>query len=76
LGKISDFHHLILILPSKPKKVHFNSIKISQVKIKRNKGGQFWRKLKCKVNQIVKGDKDQVDWQSNKFGLLEIWHMC
>jgi hypothetical protein len=27
LGKISDFHHLILILPSKPKKVHFNSLK-------------------------------------------------
>jgi hypothetical protein len=57
LGKISDFNHSKLILPSKTQKRHFNSIKISQVKIKKNKGGQVWRKLNGKVNQIVKGDK-------------------
>jgi hypothetical protein len=57
LGKISDFHHSKLILPSKTQKGHFNSIKISQVKNKKNKGGQNWRKLNGKVNQEVKGDK-------------------
>jgi hypothetical protein len=57
LSKIGDFHHSILILLSKTQKRHFNSIKISQVKIKKDKGGQFWRELNGKVNQIVKGDK-------------------
>jgi hypothetical protein len=60
LGKISDFHHLKLILPSKTQKRHFNSIKISQVKNKKNKGGQIWRRLNGKVNQVVKGDKIQL----------------
>jgi hypothetical protein len=60
LGKISDFHHSKLILPSKTQKRHFNSIKISQVKIKKDKGGQVWRKLNGKVNQIVKGDNIHV----------------
>jgi hypothetical protein len=48
LGKIGDFHHSILILPSKTQKRHFNSIKISQVKNKKDKGGQIWRKLNAK----------------------------
>jgi hypothetical protein len=60
LGKISDFHHLILILPSKTQKMYFNSIKSSQVKNKKNKGGQIWRRLNGKVNQVVKGDKIHV----------------
>jgi macrodomain Ter protein organizer (MatP/YcbG family) len=57
LGKINDFHHSKLILPSKTQKRHFNSIKISQVKNKKDKGGQVWRKLKCKSQKGVKGDK-------------------
>jgi hypothetical protein len=60
LSKIGDFHHSILILLSKTQKRHFNSIKISQVKNKKDKGGQVWRKLNGKVNQIVKGDKIHV----------------
>jgi macrodomain Ter protein organizer (MatP/YcbG family) len=51
LGKISDFHHSKLILPSKTQKRHFNSIKISQVKNKKDKGGQVWRKLNAKVKR-------------------------
>jgi hypothetical protein len=60
LSKIGDFHHSNLILLSKTQKRHFNSIKISQVKNKKDKGGQVWRKLNGKVNQIVKGDKIHV----------------
>jgi macrodomain Ter protein organizer (MatP/YcbG family) len=61
LGKISDFHHSKLILPSKTQKRHFNSIKISQVKNKKDKGGQVWRKLNGKVNQGSKGTRS-IDW--------------
>jgi macrodomain Ter protein organizer (MatP/YcbG family) len=57
LSKISDFHHSKLILPSKTQKRHFNSIKISQVKNKKDKGGQVWRKLNGKVKRESKGDK-------------------
>jgi hypothetical protein len=60
LGKISNFHHSKLSLPSKTQKRHFNSIKISQVKNKKDKGRQVWRKLNGKVNQVVKGDKIHV----------------
>jgi hypothetical protein len=48
LSKISDLHHSKLILLSKTQKMHFNSIKISQVKNKKDKGGQVWRKIKGK----------------------------
>jgi macrodomain Ter protein organizer (MatP/YcbG family) len=57
LSKISDFHHSKLILLSKTQKRHFNSIKISQVKNKKDKGGQVWRKLNGKSQKGVKGDK-------------------
>jgi hypothetical protein len=57
LGKISDFHHSKLILPSKTQKRHFNSIKISQVKKIKDKGGQDWRGIKGKSQLGVKGDK-------------------
>jgi hypothetical protein len=60
LSKISDFHHSKLNLLSKTQKGHFNSIKISQVKNKKNKGGQNQRQNKGKVNQRVKGDKIHV----------------
>jgi hypothetical protein len=60
LGKISDFHHSNLILPSKTQKRHFNSIKISQVKSKKDKGGQIWRKVNAKSQEEVKGDKIQL----------------
>jgi hypothetical protein len=60
LSKIGDFHHSKLILLSKTQKMHFNSIKISQVKNKKDKGGQVWRKINGKVNQGVKGDKIKV----------------
>jgi hypothetical protein len=39
------------------KKNHFNSIKISQVKNKKDKGGQSWRKFK---SQGVKGGQDHL----------------
>ena len=42
---------------SKTQKSHFNSIKISQVKNKKDKGGQGWRKLNGKSQKGVKGDK-------------------
>jgi hypothetical protein len=54
LSKISDFHHSNLILLSKTPKSHFNSIKISQVKNKKDKGGQGWRKLNGKSQKGVK----------------------
>jgi macrodomain Ter protein organizer (MatP/YcbG family) len=57
LSKIGDFHHSKLILLSKTQKRHFNSIKISQVKNKKDKGGQVWRKLNGKSQKGVKGDK-------------------
>jgi hypothetical protein len=60
LSKISDFHHSKLILLSKTQKSHFNSIKISQVKNKKDKGGQGWRKLNGKSQEGVKGDKIKV----------------
>jgi hypothetical protein len=60
LSKIGDFHHSKLILLSKTQKRHFNSIKISQVKNKKDKGGQNQRQNKGKVNQRVKGDKIHV----------------
>jgi hypothetical protein len=40
LSKISDFHHSKLILLSKTQKSHFNSIKISQGKNKKDMWGQ------------------------------------
>jgi macrodomain Ter protein organizer (MatP/YcbG family) len=60
LSKIGDFHHSKLILLSKTQKRHFNSIKISQVKNKKDKGGQVWRKLNGKSQKGVKGDKIKV----------------
>jgi hypothetical protein len=48
LSKISDFHHSKLILLSKTQKGHFNSIKISQVKNKKDMWGQDWRRIKGK----------------------------
>jgi len=45
-----------LILPSKTQKRHFNSIKISQVKNKKDKGGQVWKKVNGKSQEKVKGD--------------------
>jgi hypothetical protein len=57
LSKISDFHHSKLILLSKTQKGHFNSIKISQGKIKKICGDNIKDKIKAKVNQGVKGDK-------------------
>jgi hypothetical protein len=60
LSKISDFHHSKLILLSKTQKKHFNSIKISQVKNKKDKGGQVWRKINGKSQEGVKGDKIKV----------------
>jgi hypothetical protein len=60
LSKISDFHHSKLILLSKTQKRHFNSIKISQVKNKKDKGGQVWRKHNGKSQKGVKGDNIKV----------------
>jgi hypothetical protein len=61
LGKISDFHHSKLILPSKTQKRHFNSIKISQVKNKKRiKGDKFGENLMAKSIKMVKGDKINV----------------
>jgi hypothetical protein len=60
LSKIGDFHHSKLILLSKIQKRHFNSIKISQVKNKKYKGGQVWRKINGKSQEEVKGDKIKV----------------
>jgi hypothetical protein len=57
LSKIGDFHHSNLILLSKTQKRHFNSIKISQLKNKKDKGGQVWRKVNDKSQEKVKGDK-------------------
>jgi hypothetical protein len=57
LSKIGDFHHSNLILLSKTQKRHFNSIKISQVKNKKDKGGQVWRKLMAKVKRESKGTR-------------------
>jgi hypothetical protein len=62
LGKISDFHHSKLILPSKTQKRHFNSIKISQVKNKKDKGGQVWRKLKWQKSKGSQGRQDNPNW--------------
>jgi hypothetical protein len=60
LSKIGDFHHSKLILLSKNQKRHFNSIKISQVKNKKDKGGQVWIKLNAKSQEEFKGDKIQL----------------
>jgi macrodomain Ter protein organizer (MatP/YcbG family) len=62
LGKISDFHHSKLILPSKTQKRHFNSIKISQVKNKKDKGGQVWRKVNAKSQSGSQRGQDTIDW--------------
>jgi hypothetical protein len=47
LSKISDFSHLKLILLSKPKKGHFNSIKISKGKNKKICGDKIEDKIKA-----------------------------
>jgi macrodomain Ter protein organizer (MatP/YcbG family) len=60
LSKISDFHHSKLILLSKTQKRHFNSIKISQVKNKKDKGGQVWRKLNGKSQSRSQRGQDQL----------------
>ena len=61
-----------MILPSKTQKRHFNSIKISQVKNKKDKGGQFWSKIKWQKSRKSQRGQDKLDWQVIEFVSQEI----
>jgi hypothetical protein len=76
LSKISDFHHLKLILLSKTQKGHFNSIKISQGKNKKICGDKIEDKLKAQSQRDSQGGQDPFDWQVIELGFRRSWHMC
>jgi hypothetical protein len=60
LSKISDFHHSKLILLSKTQKGHFNSIKISKGKNKKDMWGQYQRQNKGKSQSRSQRGQDPL----------------